>query len=46
MKNLIKTLILGRKKLQTTLFDIEGLSNIKNYNFFYNTSVICSKERL
>jgi FkbM family methyltransferase len=43
---LIKTLILGRKKLQTALFDIEGLSNIKNYNFFYNDLVICSKERL
>jgi hypothetical protein len=43
---LIKTLILGRKKLQTTLFDIEGLSNIKNYNCFCNDLVICSKERL
>jgi FkbM family methyltransferase len=43
---LIKTLILGRKKLEMALFDIKGLSKIVNYNFFYNDLVICSKERL
>ena len=43
---LIRTLILGRKKLEMALFDIEGLSKIVNHNFFYNDLVICSKERL
>jgi hypothetical protein len=44
LSNLIN--IYRRQKLQTILFDIEGLSNIKNYNCFCNDLVICIKKRL